>query len=118
MLIAGIIGPVIVNHIREYEKSIGVPSDKLYDVTMYVLVGLLVLALIVNSLVEPLAERWYMRPDEVLVAARHCRRAQGGSYGIGRNGFGGKALAAWLLVGVPILWGVLVTLSKVSVLFR
>ena len=63
---AGIIGPVIVNYIREYEKSIGVPSDKLYDVTMYVLAGLLVLGLIANSLVRPLAERWYMRPDEVL----------------------------------------------------
>ena len=62
---AGIIGPVIVNYIREYEKSIGVPSDKLYDVTMYVLAGLLVLGLIANSLVRPLAERWYMKPEEV-----------------------------------------------------
>ena len=34
---AGIIGPVVVNYIREYEKSAGVPADKLYDVTMYVL---------------------------------------------------------------------------------
>ena len=42
---AGMMGPVIVNYIREYEKSIGVPSDKLYDVTMYVLAGLLVLGL-------------------------------------------------------------------------
>ena len=117
---AGIIGPVIVNYIREYEKSIGVPSDKLYDVTMYVLAGLLVLGLIANSLVRPLAERWYMRPDEVLALQPRATATapQGGSYGIGRGGFDGKALAAWLLVGVPILWGVWVTLSKASVLFR
>ena len=117
---AGIIGPVIVNYIREYEKSIGVPSDKLYDVTMYVLAGLLVLGLIANSLVRPLAERWYMRPDEVLALQPRAAAAtpQGGSYGIGRGGFDGKALVAWLLVGVPILWGVWVTLSKASVLFR
>ena len=53
---AGIIGPVVVNYIREYEKSIGVPSDKLYDVTMYVLAGMLVLGLLCN-LPGPAARR-------------------------------------------------------------
>ena len=61
-----------------------------------------------------------MRPDEVLALQPRTTVAvtQGGSYGIGRGGFDGKALVAWLLVGVPILWGVWVTLSKASVLFR
>ncbi len=116
---AGIIGPVIVNYIREYEKSIGVPADKLYDVTMYVLAGLLVLGLIANSLVRPLAERWYMKPEEVLaLQPRAAATSAAGSFGIGRGGFDGKALVAWLLVGVPIAWGVWVTLSKASVLFH
>jgi hypothetical protein len=43
---------------------------------------------------------------------------QGGSYGIGRGGIDGPAIVAWLIVGVPILWGVWVTLSKAFVLFR
>jgi hypothetical protein len=40
------------------------------------------------------------------------------SYGIGRGGVDAAAIVAWLLVGVPILWGVWVTLSKSLVLFK
>jgi hypothetical protein len=41
-----------------------------------------------------------------------------GSYGIGLGTVDGKAVAAWLLVGIPIGWGVWVTLSKALVLFQ
>ena len=49
---AGIVGPVVVNYIREFNKAAGVPADRLYDVTMYVLAGFLVLGLICNALVQ------------------------------------------------------------------
>src|ERR1700738_4696720 len=39
---AGIIGPVVVNYIREFEIRAGVPRDAVYDVTMYVLAAMLV----------------------------------------------------------------------------
>src|SRR5580704_9500593 len=38
---AGIVGPVVVNYIREFEIAAGVPRDHVYDVTMYVLAGML-----------------------------------------------------------------------------
>ncbi len=34
---AGIIGPVIVNYIREFQIGAGVPRDQVYDFTMYIL---------------------------------------------------------------------------------
>src|SRR6202166_90775 len=37
---AGIIGPVVVNYIREAELAAGVPRESVYDVTMYVLAGM------------------------------------------------------------------------------
>ena len=40
---AGIFGPVLVNYIREYQLSIGVPRAQVYDITMYILAGMLVL---------------------------------------------------------------------------
>jgi len=43
---------------------------------------------------------------------------QGGSFGIGRGGLTPMSGLAWLAVGVPILWGVWITLSKSLVLFR
>jgi len=40
-----------------------------------------------------------------------------GSYGIGTGGLDGMAALAWAAIGIPILWGVYVTLQKAVVLF-
>ncbi|AYG67608.1 MULTISPECIES: hypothetical protein [unclassified Rhizobium] len=40
-----------------------------------------------------------------------------GSFGIGTGGFDGKALIAWALVGIPLLWGVWVTIRSTYALF-
>jgi MFS family permease len=55
---AGIVGPVLVNYIREYQIERGVPKAEAYTVTMYIMAGLLVLGLICNALVLPLGSRW------------------------------------------------------------
>jgi hypothetical protein len=52
---AGIIGPVLVNYIREAQIAAGVPRQQVYDFTMYILAGLLVLGFIANALVKPLS---------------------------------------------------------------
>ena len=57
---AGIIGPVLVNYIREAQIAAGVPRQQVYDFTMYILAGLLLLGLVANALVKPLAARWFM----------------------------------------------------------
>jgi hypothetical protein len=62
---AGIVGPVVVNYIREFEIAAGVPRDHVYDVTMYVLAGMLVAGFVCNYLVKPLADEWFMKPEEV-----------------------------------------------------
>ena len=70
---AGVLGPVLVNYIREYQIARGVPNAQAYNVTMYVLAGLLVIGLICNLLVKPVDKRFYMSPEELAAA----RAAQG-----------------------------------------
>ncbi|WP_374312013.1 OFA family MFS transporter [Dongia sp.] len=118
---AGIIGPVVVNYIREFQISAGVPREQVYDFTMYILVGMLVLGLIANAFVKPLPEKWFM--SEAEVAALQAKNAAqqavaAGSFGIGKGGLDGKAMLAWAAVGIPILWGVWVTLQKTAALFN
>ena len=74
---AGVLGPVLVNYIREYQIERGVPNAQAYNVTMYVLAGLLVVGLICNLLVKPVDERYYMTPEELASAraAPTSRRA-------------------------------------------
>lgn len=117
---AGIIGPVVVNYIREFQISAGIPREQVYDFTMYILAGMLALGLIANSLVRPLSDKWYMSQEEVAAMQAKTAAANAGptgSFGIGKGGFDGKALAAWAVVGIPILWGVWVTLQKTAALF-
>jgi MFS family permease len=117
---AGIIGPVVVNYIREFEIKAGVPRDAVYDVTMYVLAAMLVGGLVCNYLVKPLADKWFMKDEEVaaLQTRSHMAAATTGSMGIGAWRLDATSILAWLAVGVPIAWGVWITLSNALVLFR
>jgi MFS family permease len=53
---AGVFGPVLVNYIRQFQIEHGVPKHQAYNVTMYVMAGLLVLAFFANLAVRPVAE--------------------------------------------------------------
>ena len=60
---AGIFGPVLVNYIREYNITHGVPKAQAYNVTMYIMAGLLVIGFICNLLVKAVHHRFHMHPD-------------------------------------------------------
>ncbi len=119
---AGIVGPVVVNYIREAQISAGVPRAQVYDRTLYILAGMLVLGFIANLLVRPVAQKWFMKDAEVAAlqakAASASGTTVGGSFGIGRGGLDGSTALAWGIVGAPIAWGVWITLSKSLALFR
>ena len=72
---AGVLGPVLVNYIREYQIGHGVPNAQAYNVTMYVLAGLLVIGLISNLMVRPVEQRYWMTAEE-LAAARAVQAGQ------------------------------------------
>jgi MFS family permease len=118
---AGIIGPVVVNYIREAQLAAGVPRDQLYNTTMYILCAMLVAGLICNYLIKPVDPKWNMSSEEVakLQAAGAKREAglQHGSFGIGKGGLDVKAALFWAFVGVPLAWGVWKTLESATKIF-
>jgi MFS family permease len=118
---AGIVGPVVVNYIREFEITAGVPRDHVYDVTMYVLAAMLVAGFVCNFLIKPLADKWFMKPEEVaaLQAKQGTARkvAPSGSFGIGKGGLDAKATIFWVIVGIPLAWGVWKTLVSAIKIF-
>ena len=60
---AGIFGPVIVNYMREYQIDHGVPKAQAYNVTMYVMAGLLLIGFFCNLFIRAVDERHYMKQD-------------------------------------------------------
>ena len=117
---AGVIGPLLVAYIREAQIAAGVARTSVYDYTMYILAGFLVIGLIANALVRPLDRRWFM--GEAEVAGLQARAKSGanvsGSFGIGAGKLDATAVLAWAVVAIPIAWGVWKTLSSAFVLFR
>jgi MFS family permease len=57
---AGVFGPVLVNYIRAYEIAHGVPKADAYNVTMYLMAGLLVVGFFCNLFIKPVHERHHM----------------------------------------------------------
>ena len=61
--VAGIAGPVLVNYIREYNVTHGVPKAQAYNTTMYIMAGLLVVGFIANLCVKAVDKRHHMKPE-------------------------------------------------------
>jgi MFS family permease len=128
---AGILGPVLVNYIREFQIGRGVPSESAYNVTMYILAGLLLLGFIANLLVRPVAARHFMS-DEELAKERRLSHERPGGNGPTDSPAGPiivesekprpsswvAVAAAWTMVGIPLLWGIMKTVQKAAALFK
>ena len=61
---AGVLGPVLVNYIRESQIEHGVAKADAYSVTMYIMAGLLSLGAICNLLIKPVNEKHHIKHDE------------------------------------------------------
>jgi MFS family permease len=59
---AAILGPVLINYIRAYQiDTLGLPAAQAYSITMYIMAGLLMIGLISNLLVKPVAQKHFMK---------------------------------------------------------
>jgi MFS family permease len=120
--VAGVVGPLLIAQLREVQIRAGVASDRVYDYTLYILAGLLLVGLICNLLIRPVADKWHMSEQALAdyqARVRHAAaRSAAGSFGIGRGGLDTRTLLVWLIVVLPILWGVWVTLKKVMVMIH
>lgn len=121
---AGILGPVVVNYMRDYQLGLGIPREQVYNQTMYILAGMLLLGLACNLALRPVASKWLMSEEEVASARQlaHARATSRGDESItvagnARAAASGRLVIAWLVVGLPLAWGVWVTLQKALILF-
>ena len=119
---AGVLGPVVVNYMREYQLGLGLPREQVYNQTMYILVGMLVVGLICNLLVKPLDAKWFMT-DAELAAEKKLAHERAAASEVTRSGGGADSVSpvlvvfAWAAVGIPLAWGVYRTLQSVAKFF-
>jgi MFS family permease len=120
--VAGIVGPVLIANLREVQLKAGVPTNLVYDRTLYILAGMLLVGFICNLLIKPVDEKYYMTEQE-LERERVLSRASRGASAVdasnaARGSFGVGGVLAWLAVGIPFLIGVWIALEKAAALFH
>ena len=59
--VAGVLGPVLVNYIRQYQIDHGVPKAQAYSVTLYIMCGLLLIGFLCNFAMRPVDAKYYYR---------------------------------------------------------
>ena len=109
---AGILGPVLIDYIRRYQISLGVSKADSYTVTLYIMAGLLLFGAFCNSMIY----RWQTDVTDIDLAdssATNPTPAPTPTMAI----TGPRFIAFWLLVGIPLAWGVFNTLLGASHLF-
>jgi len=122
---AGILGPLLITYIRDSQLEARVPKALVYDNTMYILAGFLLLGFLCNLLIRPVAGHHFMSAEQLAYERNlaHERSVEATKSGWGAATAGSAAhllpvLLAWGAVGLPLAWGVWVTLQKAVVLFR
>lgn len=115
---AGVLGPVLVNYWNDYQIRQGTPRARAYDQTMYILAGLLVAGFICNLLVRPVAGKWFRDPERKQLES-HGHAAIEKRIDSTQTIQHANALLIpfWLMVLVPLSWGVWVTLKQTVRLF-
>lgn len=125
---AGVLGPVIVNYMRDYQLGLGLPREQVYNQTMMILAGLLMIGLMCNLLIRPVADKWFMTANELAEEKRHAREliAEEEVHTLDDEGQGrvaGKPTPpvvvwlAWTIVIIPLSWGVYKTLVNAAKFF-
>ena len=115
---AGVAGPLIVNGFLDAQGTPGELTADAYRPALLTMVGVLAVGFVANLLVRPVAERFHEK-DEAEPIAYQSTDQGATDRGTGERTKVHPALltVAWLIVGVPLAYGVYQTLTKTLSLF-
>jgi MFS family permease len=110
--VAGVLGPLAVNGLRDLQLNAGVAPDTAYNRIVLLLAGLLLLGLVCNLLIRPVPEREFIE-----LSPEPTQESINGSVSVEMTGPLTMLILVWGAVGLPLAWGVWNTLKQTSTLF-
>jgi MFS family permease len=118
---AGVAGPLIINGFLDAQGTPGELTAEAYRPALLTMVGVLAVGFVANLLVRPVAERFHEK-DADEPTAEGSSASGGGVATQTRTGarttvHPALLTVAWLIVGVPLAYGVYQTLAKTVSLF-
>ena len=117
-LYSGALAETVSQIVSDAEKA---EKAGAYDLTMYVMAGILVAGFLCNLAIGRVKESHYMTTEEIEAEQRRlCRAAPPAESSFGREVPSVRRAAvvvAWMAVGAPLAWGIASTLKKALLLF-
>ncbi len=116
---AGVIGPLLISAIRDRAVQHAQSITRSYDLAFYLLAGLLCVGLVCNFLVRPVHRRHFMTLEEMAKLRDELRHDVGSAARAPHRTLMPSAAAAaavcvWLAVGLPLAWGVWITIQTAA----
>ena len=120
---AGILGPVLVNYINESQIQSGIPKSHAYDTTMYILSSLLLGGMVCNFLLKPVNAKWFLIESPAVQSGTNAIPKLNSISAIPNETTTNKNEwfllgSFWLLVGLPVVWGLWKTLNQSMFIFK
>lgn len=114
---AGVSGPLLVNYLREYQLAQGISAERVYDITLLVLTGLLIIGFICNMLVRPISEKYGMTAEQQQQAKGLYTINKAAQLTWEPEPAPVLLSLSWLAVIIPLLWGMGTTLQQAMKFF-
>jgi len=115
---AGVAGPLIVNGFLDAEGTPGSLTAAAYRPALLTMVGVLLVGFVANLLVRPVAERFHEdETDESEPCAESDDTRDTAPEDEGFEAHPSLIVVAWLVVGIPLAYGLFETVTKVASLF-
>ena len=117
--VAGVVGPALIAELRQVQIANGVPSNLVYDRTLYIMAFLLFCGLVCNFFVKPVDKKYWMSEAELARerSLLHEDRVSASAELAARGTFGASGAIAWIVVGIPFFIGLFIAFQKVAALF-
>ena len=119
---AGLLSPLLINIIRDMQLNAGVAKAQAYSVTLYIMAVLLVIEFFFALMIRPVNSKYYMSEEEVKAAKAELedKVAQAQASGVvpvAKPTSAGTMIICWLIVGIPLLWGIYQVVLQTAKMF-
>ena len=116
---AGVLGPMLVFYLREYQLSKGVAPADAYNLSMFILAGLLVIGLVCNALVGSVDKKFFMSKQELEKERALMKPKERKTNKTSNNAAfqSTRIFISWVAVTIPLSVGIFFTLEKATKIF-
>ncbi len=120
---AGLLSPLLINIIRDYQINHGVARAQAYSVTLYLMSAILVVGGILTFLVRPVNSKFYMTEEEVKAVQaklndKIAHAQESGDVPVQKATSPAKLIGAWVIVGIPLAYGIWQTVLQTIKMFQ